>query len=98
MQNYLTEYQHFKIFMKKKVLKCFDFSKYATYLCFIKLIKQLNLYIMKNYVVELNGKYLTNHGGSKWWFIDSLELAYRFDNLKQAELMAKGHNANCVAI
>lgn len=53
---------------------------------------------MKNYVVELNGKYLTNHGGSKWWFIDSLELAYRFDNLKQAELMAKGHNANCVAI
>lgn len=53
---------------------------------------------MKQYVVILNGKYLTNHGGSKWWFIDSLELAYRFDNIKQAEQMAKGYKADFVAI
>ncbi len=53
---------------------------------------------MKHYVIELNGKYLTNHGMRKFWFIDSLELAYRFDNLKQAELMAKEYNANCVII
>ena len=35
-------------------------------------------------LINSQGHFLTNYGMQKWWFIDSIEFAFTFDNKQDA--------------
>jgi hypothetical protein len=43
------------------------------------------------FVVVKDKKFLTNHGMTKWWFVNSLELAHQFTDLDKAIDHARAH-------
>jgi hypothetical protein len=36
-------------------------------------------------LINSQGCFLTNYGMQKWWFIDSIEFAFTFDNFQDAQ-------------
>jgi len=49
-------------------------------------------------IVNKQGKYLTNYGMSKFWFIDNIEFAYRFENIDDAIKMSEIYDAELKTI
>ena len=42
-------------------------------------------------LINSQGHFLTNYGMQKWWFIDSIEFAFTFDNLQDAQSFMEYH-------
>jgi len=36
-------------------------------------------------LINSQGHFLTNYGMQKWWFIDSIEFAFTFENFEDAQ-------------
>jgi hypothetical protein len=53
---------------------------------------------MEKYILMRENKFLTNHGMNKFWFVASFELAFIFDTLKQAEIMAENYKAQVIKV
>jgi hypothetical protein len=42
-------------------------------------------------LINSQGHFLTNYGMQKWWFIDSIEFAFTFDNFQDAQSFMEYH-------
>jgi hypothetical protein len=42
-------------------------------------------------LINSQGHFLTNYGMQKWWFIDSIEFAFTFDNFQDAQIFMEYH-------
>ena len=51
---------------------------------------------MNYLVINSDGKFLTNHGGTKYWFTDSIEIPYRFDDKEAAQRFANHYGGTVV--
>jgi hypothetical protein len=45
-------------------------------------------------LINSHGHFLTNYGMQKWWFIDSIEFCYTFDNFQDALRFAHNWQIN----